>query len=158
MSLSLYKINEEIEKAIEMSVDKETGEIKDFAILESLEMQRTEKALNIAKYIKTLLAESEAIKRVEQGLRDRRQAMENKAERIKGYLSSCVQGEKIQDAEIVISWRKSQSVNITETAEIPEQFKRIEIKPDKAGLKQALKDGIVFEGITLEEKESIQIK
>ena len=156
--ISLYKINEELEKAIEESVDKETGEIIDFAMLESLEMMRTEKALNIAKYIKTLLAESEAIKSVETGLKERRISMENKAERIKEYLSRCVFGEKMQDAEITIGWRKSQYVDILNGAEIPELFRKIEVKPDKTGLKQALKDGIVFSGISLKEKESIQIK
>jgi len=154
--MKLYEINEQIEKVFE-SVDQETGEL-DMKALESLEMERDEKVLNIAKYVKSLKVEADAIKTVEKGLTDRRKALENKAERIKDYLSMNIEGESFKDPEIKISWRKSEQVSITDQETIPESFRKITVSVDKSSVKKALKEGLTVNGAELIEKQNIQIK
>jgi len=59
----LYEIADELERAMFMVVDRETGEISEDGerLLNELEMKFEIKALNVAKYIKGELAEAEAI-------------------------------------------------------------------------------------------------
>jgi len=154
--MKLYEINEQIEKVLE-NVNTETGEL-DMKALDALEMKRDEKVLNIAKYIKSLKVEADAVKSVEKGLTDRRKALENKAERIKDYLSMNIKGETYKDAEIKISWRKSVQVSITDPETIPESFRKITVSLDKISVKEALKEGLTVQGAELVEKQNIQIK
>jgi len=61
---------------------------------------------------------------------------------------------------IKLSFRKSESVEITDIKMIPDEYKRVKItsEPDKVFIKQALKDGKIVEGARLVEKDNLQIK
>ena len=61
--------------------------------------------------------------------------------------------------KVSISYRKSDSVDISANATVPEEFlKYAEPTPDKIGLKAALKAGKEFPGISLKTSQNIQIK
>lgn len=49
--MTLYEINEQIQKAIELGFDPETGEILDASALEQLQIDRDEKIENICLYM-----------------------------------------------------------------------------------------------------------
>lgn len=146
-----------IDTLITACIDPETGEI-DEQRLSALEMERERKIENIALWIKDLKAEAEAIKNEEANLKRRREVASNKAESLKRYLTWALEGDKFKTPKVAISYRKSESVNIAIDARVPEEYKRIKWEPDKTALKEALKAGETFDGITLEEKQSIQIK
>ena len=59
--MTLFEINEQIQKAIELGFDPETGEILDASALEQLQIDRDEKIENICLYIKDLTAEAKAL-------------------------------------------------------------------------------------------------
>lgn len=152
---ALYEIQEDILSCI----DLKTGEIIDVERLHGLQMERRQKIRNIACWIKNLLADARAYEEEEKTFASRKMAAKNKADRLKQYLSDCLHGEKIQDKEFSICWRKSQKIHIDEGAAIPPAYLiPAPDKVDKQGLKDALRQGVLLPGITLMEYNNIQIQ
>ena len=152
---SLYEINQSIMDCIDM----ETGEIIDIDQLHELQMDRTDKIRNIACYIKNLRSDAAAYDEEAKTFAARKKAAQTKAESLTAYLSSMLNGEKVKDKEYSISWRKSESVNITDDSLLPDAYLVPQPpKVDKAGIKAALKAGIAVTGAELAEKNNIQIK
>ena len=152
---ALYEIQEDILSCI----DLKTGEIIDVERLHGLQIERRQKIRNIACWIKNLLADARAYEDEEKTFAARKSAAKNKADRLKQYLSDCLHGEKIQDKEFSIGWRKSQRIHIDEGAAIPPAYLiPVPDKVDKQGLKDALRQGVLLPGITLMEYNNIQIQ
>ena len=108
--MTIYEINNEIMNCIDM----ETGEVIDTDKLNDLQMERDAKIENVALWIKELKAEAEAIKNEKQALAERQRVAENKAESLKNWLSYALNGEKFKTAKCSISYRNSESVEVTE--------------------------------------------
>ena len=106
----------EIDQAILALVDEETGEIMDFDAFDQLQMERDQKLENVACWHKNLVAEAAAIRQEELNLAKRRQAIENRAERLKKYLSDVLAGQKFQTAKCAVSFRKATKVELSEPA------------------------------------------
>ena len=152
---ALYEIQEDILSCI----DRKTGESIDVERLHGLQMERRQKIRNIACWIKNLLADARAYEDEEKTFAARKSAAKNKADRLKQYLSDCLHGEKIQDKEFSIGWRKSQRIHIDEGAAIPPAYLiPVPDKVDKQGLKDALRQGVLLPGIALMEYNNIQIQ
>lgn len=152
---ALYEIQEDILSCI----DLKTGEIIDVERLHGLQMERRQKIRNIACWIKNLLADARAYEEEEKTFAARKTAAKNKADSLKQYLSDCLHGEKIQDKEFSIGWRKSRRIHIDEGAAIPPAYLiPVPDKVDKQGLKDALRQGVLLPGITLMEYNNIQIQ
>ena len=158
--MTLYEINSEIMSCIDM----ETGEIIDTEQLDKLQMERDTKLENVALWIKELKAEAEAIKQEKLALADRQRVAENKAESLKNWLAYALNGEKFKTAKCSVSFRITESVEVTEegleslmnghdellTYKAPE--------PNKKAIKQALKDGLNVAGVQLVQNTSTIIK
>ncbi len=157
--MNLYELNQAVEEAFYNSMDPETGEILNSDELDALTLARDEKVENIALFIKNLKAEAEAIKAEEKRLSERRKTCENRAEWLKGYLQKNLDGEKFKTAKVSISYRKTQSVNVTDIWKIPTEFLKIaDPTPDKVAIKEALKAGKAMEGAELVDNISMTIK
>lgn len=155
--MTLYEIESEIMDCI----DQETGEIIDIDRLNALEMERDRKISNVACWIKDLRAEAEAIKAEKQALDKRQKAAENKAESLKGWLQSILQGEKFKDSKVSISYRKTERVVFDDGfcfSSLPGQFKKVTVEPKKAEIKEWLKSGEALEGAQIVTSNNIQIK
>ena len=159
--MTIYEIDNEIMNCVDM----ETGEVIDTEKLNELQMERDAKIENVALWIKELKAEAEAIKNEKQALAERQRVAENKAESLKNWLAYALNGEKFKTAKCSISYRNSESVEVTEeglealmrehedllTYETPE--------PNKKAIKDAIKnDGLDVAGIQLIQKTSTIIK
>ena len=159
--MTLYEINSEIMSCIDM----ETGEGIDTEKRNELQMERDAKIENVALWIKELKAEAEAIKNEKQALAERQRVAENKAESLKNWLAYALNGEKFKTAKCSISYRNSESVEVTEeglealmrehedllTYKLPE--------PNKKAIKDAIKnDGLTVAGVQLLQKTSTIIK
>lgn len=152
---SLYEINEEILNCVDM----ETGEIIDAERLSQLQIAFDDKVEGIALWIKNLLADAEAIKEEKNKLADRQRVCENKAKRLKEYLSGFLGGQKFSTPRVAISYRRSESVEVQDATELPEEYlKFAEPTVDKTKVKKALKEGIELAGVALVENQNIQIK
>lgn len=155
--MTIYNIEQEIMDCI----DQETGEIIDIDRLNALEMERDRKISNVACWIKDLKAEAEAIKAEKQALDKRQKAAENKAERLKEWLQSILQGEKFKDSRCAISYRKSERVDFADSFNfdtLPDYMKKVTIEPKKTEIKDYLKTGATIEGVELVESSNIQIR
>lgn len=160
------KIAELLDTGFEMScIDAETGEIDETqlaAYLEQLQLDRKTKIDNIAVYVKNLEAEAVAIRAEEKRLKERREAKERKAERLKNYIktSMLLQGEtKFESARVSMALRNSKAVVVDESKLESVYFiNKLVQSVDKKAIKAALEAGILVEGAMLEERKNLQIK
>lgn len=152
---TLYEINEEILNCVDM----ETGEIIDVERLGQLQLARDDKVEGIALWIKNLLSDANAIKEEEDKLAQRRKVNENKAKNLKEYLSKFLNGQKFKTPKVSISYRKSESVEVTDLSKLGDDYlKFAEPTVDKTKVKKALKAGTVLQGVSLVENQNIQIR
>jgi len=161
--MRLFEIDQHIRKVSEMgfSVNEETGElIFDETDLNELQMEREQKLLSIAKIIKEKKAFEDALKNEKKSLDERIKQVGNEAKRLENYLlSSIKEGEKLEDAQAKISYSKgSESVQIL--GDVPSEFLRIKTteEPDKTKIKNALKEGQVFNFAELIRNPRVSIK
>lgn len=157
----------EIDKAITDLADPETGEITDFEALDNLQMARDQKIENIACYYKNLVSDAEAIKAEKDALTERQKAAENKAARLKEYLSYALRGEKFSTPKCAVTFRKTTSVNVDNPSAAIEwaemnghkecvRYKAPEISKSELG--KVLKTGQEVPGAALVEGLSVGVK
>lgn len=152
--MNLYEINQEI-----MSCwDEETGEILDVQKFDALQLALEDKLEATGCYIKNLEAEAAALKAEEQAFAARRKRAENKAASLKNYLAGYLQGCPFETLRVKVSFRKSESLEVSESAVIPEEYLKYSVDVNKADLKAAVKSGLVLDGVQLVQKQNIQIK
>lgn len=157
--MNLYEIKQEFEKAIEECVDMETGEIINPTRLDELNMVLTDKRENVALYIKNLSAEAKAIDEEAKNLTNRKRVLNNKVEGLKKYLADNLEGHKFETAKVVVSFRKSEQLEINSIEHIPTEYLiSQEPKIDKVALKKSIKQGAVINGVQVITKQNIQIK
>ena len=158
--MTIYEINEGILNCI----DSETGEIIDIDRLNDLQLERDAKIENVACWIKELKAEAEAIKAEKLALAERQKVAENKAESLKKWLAYALQGEKFKTAKCSVSFRKTESVEVTDEGlsnlmkEHDELLTYKAPEPNKKAIKDAIKDGLSVEGVQLVQNTSTIIK
>lgn len=149
----------EIDQAIMNCLDNETGEIIDAELLDSLQMERTEKIENVACWIKELKAEAEALKAEKLAFAERQKVAENKAESLKNWLAYVLNGEKFKTTRASITFRATDKVEITDIMQLDESFLRYkEPEADKTAIKEAIKAGQEVAGATLVSNTSVIIK
>ena len=157
----------ELDKAITDLADPETGEITDFEALDNLQMARDQKIENIACYYKNLVSDAEAIKAEKEALAERQKVAENKAARLKEYLSYALHGEKFSTPKCAVTFRKTTSVNVDnpsaaiEWAELNGHKECIRYKApeiSKSELGKVLKAGQEVPGAVLVEGISVGVK
>ena len=155
----------EIDNAILECIDTETGEVIDIDKLNELQLERDTKIENVACWIKDLKAEAEAIKTEKNALAERQKAAENKAESLKKWLAYALGGQKFSTAKCAVSFRNTESVEVTEEgleALMKEHDELLTYKapePNKTAIKNAIKnDGLNVAGVQLVQNVSTIIK
>ena len=119
--MKLYEINAEIEELLaELEPDPETGEVTgdvDSVIerLEHLSLEKKSILEYLAKLVLNARAEAETIKAEEKRLRDRRQALERKDERLMRVLDRECAGQTTDCGVATVSYRKTVRVNVTDS-------------------------------------------
>jgi hypothetical protein len=169
--MKLYEINSQIQSLwqhADEAFDLEAGpEHLDHLerMLKQAEVSLAEKAVALACLIKGIEADAEALAEEELKLRNRRKTAERQAEWLRVYLAGNLPaGEKIKDARVVISWRKSQSVQLlADISRLPKEFVRekITVEADKIAIKDAFENGnaSILSGLAeVVTKNTIQIK
>ena len=150
-------------------LDPETGVLVDdgsmtddvFERIAELEADRDWLALQIAREIKNVRAMAAAVKAEEKALRDRRQILERRDERLAAYLGEHLpEGTKLEDGSATIGWRKSSRVEFHIDEELPDQFVKIEEvrKVDGRGVLAALRAGDQVPGAKLVNSNRVQVR
>ena len=154
----------EIDNAILECIDMETGEIIDAEKLDALNMERDAKIENVVLWIKDLKAEAEAIKAEKLTLAERQKIAENKVESLKKWVAYALGGQKFSTAKCAVSFRNTESVEVTEEgleALMKEHDELLTYKapePNKKAIKDAIKDGLSVAGVQLVQNVSTIIK
>ena len=154
----------EIDNAILDCIDLETGEVIDTERLDALNMERDAKIENVVLWIKDLMAEANAIKVEKQKLAERQKIAENKAESLKKWIAYALSGQKFITAKCAVSFRNTESVEVTEEgleALMKEHDELLTYKapePNKKAIKDAIKDGLSVAGVQLVQNVSTIIQ
>ena len=150
----------EIDQGILECIDLETGEIIDPERLENLQMERSQKIENVVLWIKNLESDAAAIKAEKEALAKRQVAALAKAAQLKEWLAKALEGQKFDTARCAVSFRRSETVEVSDVALLPDELKRVktEVEPNKTAIKALLKDGQDVVGCRLVENQNVQIK
>lgn len=157
---SLFNYIRQIDELFARATD-EKGEIDFDSIkddLNALEMNKAEKIDNCIAFYKSRKATAEALKKEKQAIADRQKSAENEAERMKNYLAFCLGGDKWESTAGKISYRKTERVEVTDANKIPEEYRKWSFEPDKASIKEDIKQGVIIAGATICENISTIIK
>jgi hypothetical protein len=128
MSLSLYELSTDYIQALDFLTDPEISCDLQTTLdtLEGLSGELDDKLLNVGRFISTIEADAEAIKKVENRQKARRQALENKALWLRDYLQSNMDRtgrELLHAPDIALSLAKlPPSVVVTNEELIPPAF------------------------------------
>lgn len=156
-------------QAIETGEDEFPKEIIEDT-LEAIEGEIQEKAISIALICKDLEADVKAFKEEEDKLASRRRSIEKSIQSMKEYVSMQLLRAGItaikNDPRARISFRKSQSIDITDETEFvrwAEENNRddllsYKVSVSKSAIKDSLERGAEIPGAKIIEKNSIQIK
>lgn len=168
--MKLYEIGEELkvlEDLFNMSIDEETGELKDSDILEEMEREikekLTDKCESVLKLIKNKEAEISTLKNEEERLKKIRKFRENRLENLKEYIKNqmvSMETKKIETTLGSFNLRNSESVEVENIEILGEQFIKIKLEksPDKTEIKKAIKNGENVAGARLVTNVNLNIK
>lgn len=173
-NMSLYEIDKNMKEVLEKGFvfNEETGEILfEAEDLENLEVSLNDKLNNIIGYIKDLEIQAEAYKKIKEDYENRTKDKAKKAERLRKYLDEYLKANKMLEKKEfvngIISYKKSEVINVTSDVELEnyllsskehKKYLKTEYKFDKNGLKKELKNGTEIPFCEIVEKQNLQIK
>ncbi len=161
--MKLYELAENYAAIAQMIADDETQTELLGDTLQALEDAIEVKAENIAKMIRNMDAETEALRYEEKRLADRRRALETKREGLKRYLEEqlAIAGlDKVKTPILTVALQNNPpSVHVLDESVIPPAF-WITPAPtlDKKLLAERLKTGEEIPGVTLQQGRSLRIR
>lgn len=163
--MKLYELTSKRQELLDLiaAMDSEDLELSDAVgdTLEALDEAIQDKAEAVASFIFSLQADSAALKQEEQRLAERRRLNDAKVERMKTYLADMLVEadiDKVQGLKYTIGFRKSDKVTVTNLDALPEHFLRVKREPNLTALKEALKAGQAFEGVSLTTNKNLSIR
>lgn len=166
--MRLYEIKEEFFNLMTKLEEDEITEEEFVELMESLDVEFETKIDNIACIYKNLTSDIDAIKAEISWQNDRKKKLEKECDRLKDYITYSMQAvgkDKIVTPKNQLSFRKSKSVEITNTDlfvawakdNYADLLKYKEPEPDKTKIKEVLSDGEVLEFAKIVENENLQI-
>ena len=159
---SLYEIAWMYRQVLEMEPESEDEFGAMMTALDELQGELTEKADNIVRYIRNLSAEADALKAEEAALYKKRKAAENKAERLKAYISAQMTLCGLKELKAGLFKLRFQpttpAISIVDESVVPEKFHRVKVEIDKLAIREALKAGEEVPGIEVQRGETLVIK
>lgn len=162
-SLKLYELTEQIQKLQDFEYDYlNHDEQEAFSELYNGLTDAVEiKADGVARLIKNLESESDAISAEVKRLQDRKKALENKIDSVKSYLKREMERigiKKIQSSLFTISIQDNPPATRVDETLLDDQWWRIKKEPDVSRIKEALKEGEEILGARLEVGTSLRIR
>jgi hypothetical protein len=163
MRLRLFELVDAVQDCLDLSIDRETGEISEagIAALDELDLTLDEKLTNTALYRKGVEAERDAVKKAAQELSDRAKIHTRQADRLREYLRSNMERvghEGLSDPRVKLGWRSSTAVVVDADASLPVELLCVKTAPDKKAIGELLKSGTEVEGCHLETRKNLQVK
>jgi hypothetical protein len=165
--MQLYKISDDF-RSLLARIDDEGGVLDESleADLDAIGAALTDKVDACAVIMSEMDADDAALAREIARLQARRAAGAKVRERLSDYVARCltVAGQrKVQGTRFTVSLRASSSVKVDcDVSKLPPEFVRSKTvtteSADKVALKEALAAGRVIEGVSIETRDSLQVK
>lgn len=160
--ITLYQITEE-QKRINYLLEESGGEITPEIeeLMTITEANLVAKGEGYAKAIFHYKRVEEAIKAEEERLSKIKKTCQNIQANLKERIANAMlifEKESLEYDTFKISFRKSTSIEIDESASIPNDYIKVKTEIDKRGLTEAIKSGKQIDGVRLRENKNIQIK
>lgn len=160
--MKLYELTENYSNLLELldnpEIEPEVLEQSLNEVAEQIEV----KAENIAKLIKNIDGDIEAIKNEEKRLVEKKRSLEAKKLRIKEYLYGQIkllENKKVKTPLFSIAIQKNPpSVAVESEENIPECYYIVKKELSKKDLLGALKEGIEIKGVKIVQSEGIRIR
>ena len=164
MKTTIYQIEKNYLQIVNQLIENE-GEITD-ELSEALTItqdQLQNKAVNYCMVIKQIDSDIEQIENEVKRLNAMKKVQQNVIDRLKSTLTTAMnifEVEEIKTPLIKINFRNSESVEITNEAQLNEKFlvTKTVTTPDKKAIKDAIKNGEFVEGATISYNKNLQIK
>ena len=160
--MRLYEIDTNL-RSLWDKIDEQEGELteEDIQALNELEIALNDKLEGYGVIIRELNAEIEEcnseIKRITEIAKHKKNASERLKKTLQEYMLNN-KLDKFESLKVKISFLKSQSLEIEEGAELPDDLMRIKKEPDKTAIKEYIVNGGELKGVFLLDKKNIQIK
>lgn len=165
-SLALYELAAEFRATADMLADMDLPPEVVADTLESIALPLEQKAVSVAAFARNLEATADQIEQAEKTMYARRKALQSRAKHLREYLLENMSRcgiTKIDHPFFSIAVRNNpESVAIDDERQIPVDYMRQPepppAAPDKALIKQALKDGYDVPGARLVRTQRLEIK
>lgn len=162
--MNIFLIQNEYQLLINQIIEAEgeiTSEIEKALTINKEQLQS--KAVDYSYVIKQLDSDCEQIDAELKRLQQLKKVRTNLAERLKNTISNAMnlyEVEKIETPLIKLSFRNSESVEITNESQLDACFivTKTVTSPDKKAIKDAIKSGVLVEGATISYNKNLQIK
>ena len=158
--MNLYQIkNEYLTLASQLEQGELTPEIEQQ--LQINEEQLKEKAINYGYVIRSFEYDNDVIDAEIKRLKQLKEQKENAIYKLKNAVSKAMQLygiEKIDSPTLKLSFRKSESIEVSDNLDKKYLIEKTTLQPDKQAIKKAIKDGKQVEGAVLVTNYNIQIK
>lgn len=162
--MNIFQIDQEflrLQELLENSDGELTQEMED--ILKNDEVNITSKYTNYVKMIKKFESDSDTVTKEIERLSKMKQSSNKAIDRLKSSLKDSMMLRKIEkydDPLFKLSFLKSSSVEIIDEDLIPKKYitKKVVLSANKVEIKKVLLTGKKIEGVSLNEKQNLQIK
>ena len=162
--MNIYQIQNEFQLIIAEVINNEgeiTPELETALTINKEQLQS--KAIDYSYVIKQLDSDCEQIDAELKRLQQLKKVRTNLAERLKNTISDAMnlyEVEKIETPLIKLSFRNSESVEITNESQLDPCFivTKTVSSPDKKAIKDAIKNGVLVTGATISYNKNLQIK
>lgn len=160
--MKLYELTQNYLNLQELLEDQEIPKEIVIKALEEVDGDLEDKAENIAKLMKSLELECNAIKEEETRLSNRRKAMENKNKGLKEYLENTMKATgKLKFKGKLFSFnihKNTPSLKILDESLLDDKYYIVEKKIDNKAIKNDIKNGVEVPGASLIQTESLRIR
>ncbi len=160
--MNLFNIKQEYINLVNTIIDN-NGELspelsQDLAINET---ELKEKAINYGYVIRSFEYENDIIDAEIKRLKALKEQKEKAIQKLKDAVSDAMNLygiEKVESPALKLSFRKSESVEISENLDKRFMIEKVTLQPDKVAIKEAIKKGEQVEGAVLVINQNLQIK
>jgi hypothetical protein len=162
--MNIFKIQQQYVSIINQVIEAE-GELSE-ELIQAIEINETdlkEKAVNYGYAIRMFEFDNTIVDEEIKRLQALKKLNNKKAEWLERTISNAMQQfgiEKVESPTLKLSFRKSESVEIVNEAQLTEQFTttKTTVTPNKTAIKEAIKNGEVVEGAILVTNFNLQIR
>lgn len=162
MSTSLYELGQAYEQLLEMVENEQLSDEEVADTFEAIHGAIEQKIDNIGGLFRQWSVDEANIKTEIDRLAARKKQLQNRKDRLRNiihqYLKMC--GKKRVEGSIFTAAIRNNppALVVSDEADIPENFYKIEKKLDQKALKEAVQNGMEIAGVNIEQSERVDVK